>query len=75
MNEINMKIILVGYMASGKSTIGKLLSDSLHLPFYDLDHLIETNLNLKIDEIFKQKGELFFRKKEREILIDFLNSQ
>jgi shikimate kinase len=74
MNEIIMKIILVGYMASGKSTIGKLLSDSLHLPFYDLDHLIETNLNLKIDEIFKQKGELFFRKKEREILIDFLNS-
>ena len=40
-----MKIILVGYMASGKSTIGKLLSESLHIPFYDLDDLIETNLN------------------------------
>jgi shikimate kinase len=69
-----MKIILVGYMTSGKSTIGKLISEELNIPFYDLDHLIETNLNLKINEIFEQKGELFFRKKEREILIDFLNS-
>ena len=69
-----MKIILVGYMTSGKSTIGKLISEELNIPFYDLDHLIETKLNLKINEIFDQKGELFFRKKEREILIDFLNS-
>lgn len=69
-----MKIILVGYMASGKSTIGKLLSESLHIPFYDLDNLIETNLNLRISEIFEQKGELFFRKKEREVLEIFLNT-
>jgi shikimate kinase len=69
-----MKIILIGYMGSGKSTIGKLLSELLNVPFYDLDHLIETSLNLKINEIFEQKGELFFRKKEREILIEFLNS-
>ncbi len=69
-----MKIILVGYMASGKSTIGKLLSESLHIPFYDLDDLIETNLNLRISEIFEQKGELFFRKKERDVLENFLNT-
>ena len=69
-----MKIILIGYMASGKSTIGKLLSESLHIPFYDLDDLIETNLNLRISEIFEQKGELFFRKKEREVLENFLNT-
>ncbi len=69
-----MRIILVGYMASGKSTIGKLISESLNLPFYDLDHLIETDLNLKVNEIFEQKGELFFRKKEREILMEFLNT-
>lgn len=69
-----MKIILVGYMASGKSTIGKLISESLHIPFYDLDDLIETHLNLKVNEIFKQKGELFFRKKEREVLMEFLNA-
>jgi shikimate kinase len=69
-----MKIILVGYMTSGKSTIGKLLSRSLNVPFYDLDDLIETNLNLKTSEIFDQKGELFFRKKEREVLIAFLET-
>lgn len=69
-----MKIILVGYMASGKSTVGKLLSESLHIPFYDLDDLIETNLNLRISEIFEQKGELFFRKKERDVLENFLNT-
>lgn len=69
-----MKIVLVGYMASGKSTTGKLLSESLPIPFYDLDHLIETHLNLKVNEIFERKGELFFRKKEREILNEFLNT-
>lgn len=69
-----MKIILIGYMASGKSTIGKLVSEALNITFYDLDHLIEANLNLKISAIFEQKGEIFFRKKERETLIDFLNT-
>jgi shikimate kinase len=69
-----MKIILVGYMASGKTTIGKILSESLRIPFYDLDFLIEQELHLKITEIFEQKGELFFRKKERETLTTFLNN-
>jgi len=69
-----MKIILVGYMASGKSTIGKLISEALNVSFYDLDDLIEMHLNLKVNEIFEQKGELFFRKKEREVLTDFLNT-
>jgi shikimate kinase len=66
-----MKIILIGYMASGKTTIGKLLSESLELPFYDLDSIIEIELKATINEIFVQKGELFFRKKEREILESF----
>ncbi|WP_396198672.1 shikimate kinase [Flavobacterium sp.] len=69
-----MKIILIGYMASGKTTIGKMLSDSLQLPFYDLDFIIEKELKTKIIEIFEQKGELFFRKKEREVLEAFLNN-
>ncbi|WP_353169013.1 shikimate kinase [Flavobacterium sp.] len=69
-----MKIILVGYMASGKTMIGKILSEALEVPFYDLDFLIEQELHLKITEIFEQKGELFFRKKERKILESFLNN-
>jgi shikimate kinase len=69
-----MKIILVGYMASGKTTIGKLISESLSIPFFDLDFLIEQKLQLNIHEIFEQKGELFFRKQERETIEIFLNS-
>jgi shikimate kinase len=69
-----MKIILVGYMASGKTTIGKLISESLSIPFFDLDFLIEQKLQLNIHEIFEQKGELFFRKQERETIETFLNS-
>ncbi len=61
-------------MASGKTMIGKILSEALEVPFYDLDFLIEQELHLKITEIFEQKGELFFRKKERKILESFLNN-
>lgn len=61
-------------MASGKTTIGKMLSESLQLPFYDLDSIIEQELKRTINEIFEQKGELFFRKKEREVLEAFLNN-
>lgn len=59
-----MKTILVGYMASGKTTIGKLLSESLELPFYDLDSIIEQEFKTTINEIFVQKGELFLEKKK-----------
>ena len=69
-----MKIILVGYMASGKTTIGKLISELLGIPFFDLDYIIEQKLQLNIHEIFEQKGELFFRKQERETFETFLNS-
>lgn len=61
-------------MASGKTTFGKILSESLQLPFYDLDSIIEQELKTTINEIFEQKGELFFRKKEREVLEAFLNN-
>ena len=67
-----MKIILIGYMASGKTTIGRLISESLEMPFYDLDTIIEQELKATINEIFEQKGELFFRKKEREVLESFI---
>ena len=58
------KIILVGYMGSGKTTIGKKLNQNLNIEFIDLDAFIETKEGLKISEIFKQKGEIYFRKQE-----------
>lgn len=58
------KIILVGYMGSGKTTIGKKLNQNLNIQFIDLDAFIEAKEGLKISEIFKQKGEIYFRKQE-----------
>ena len=69
-----MKVVLVGYMASGKSTIGKLLAKSLGIDFLDLDNEIASEFDLSISEIFKTKGELFFRKKEMQVLNKLLNS-
>ncbi len=61
-------------MASGKTTTGKSLSEFLAIPFYDLDSIIELEFKATINEIFEQKGELFFRKNERELLKSFLNN-
>lgn len=51
-------------MGSGKTTIGKKLNQNLNIDFIDLDAFIEANEGLTISEIFKQKGEIYFRKKE-----------
>lgn len=66
------KIILLGYMGSGKSTIGQKLAQQLDLPFIDLDQQIEKQLEKSVSEIFKEHGEIYFRKKEHEILHSLL---
>ena len=70
-----MKIVLVGYMGSGKTTIGKLLANKLKVSFLDLDEVIEQGLEDSISNIFNGKGEIFFRKKENEYLIDVLSKK
>ena len=67
-----MKIVLLGYMASGKSSVGKKVAEMLSVPFVDLDILISEKEKLSIQDIFKNKGEIYFRKKEIEYLNDFL---
>jgi len=59
-----MKIVLIGYMGCGKSTIGKNLAALLDFTFKDLDHVIEAEEKMMISEIFSKKGEIYFRKKE-----------
>ena len=68
-----MKIVLVGYMASGKSAVGNILANKLGIQFVDLDGFIEKNEQLSITEIFATKGELYFRRKEAEYLLELLN--
>ncbi len=59
-------------MASGKSSIGIQLANSLNLDFIDLDQTIEANEKMTVSKVFKSKGELYFRKKEGEVLNDIL---
>ncbi|PWG04355.1 shikimate kinase [Polaribacter aquimarinus] len=63
-----MKIVLLGYMASGKSSIGKKLSKKLSMKFLDLDDYIIEQECMSINEIFKEKGEVYFRRIENKYL-------
>ena len=66
------KIVLIGMMGSGKTTVGKVLSKILKLNFVDTDILIEKKCGLKITKIFDKYGEKYFRRKEEEIVLDTL---
>ena len=77
MNEINLnkklkvkKLFLVGFMATGKTTIGRLLSSKLNLPFFDSDKEIELSLGCSIKEYFNIYGESNFRIIEEKIIFD-----
>ena len=67
-----MKIILLGYMGSGKTTVGIQLAKKLFLNFTDLDEFIEEKEQKSIKEIFEQKGEIYFRKIEHKYLKQFI---
>lgn len=69
-----MKLFLVGMPGSGKSTVGKLLADSLDMPFIDLDKVIEQEEGTTIREIFNAKGESYFRDQERNTLHKVVSS-
>ncbi len=62
------RIIIVGYMGSGKTTVGKALSKDLGIPFYDLDWYIESRMRKTVSQIFAERGEEGFRKIEHNML-------
>ena len=59
-------IVLCGFMGSGKSTVGKLLSRRLNMEFIDMDDYIEQQQGMEIREIFASMGEAAFRRMETE---------
>ncbi|WP_457643621.1 shikimate kinase [Persephonella sp.] len=61
-------IYLVGFMGSGKSTAGKLVAQRLGMEFVDIDSVIEEREGMEISRIFAEKGERYFREREREII-------
>ncbi|MBP4141809.1 AAA family ATPase [Flavobacterium sp. I-SCBP12n] len=68
------KIILLGYMGCGKSTIAKKLSKDSGIAFIDLDEYIEKKANLSINTIFEKHGEIYFRKLEHQLFVELLHS-
>lgn len=61
-------IALIGFMGSGKTTVGKLLAKSLDMKFIDIDRTISVRTKKTIPEIFKEYGEEYFRDLERDII-------
>lgn len=70
-----MIIVLIGYMASGKTSVGKILAEKLSYKFIDLDDFIEEKEHATVKEIFKTKGEIYFRKAETEYLKELLDTK
>ncbi|MBP2832316.1 shikimate kinase [Aquimarina sp. U1-2] len=69
-----MNIVLMGYMGSGKSLLGKELAKHLKREYLDLDQFIESKEEKLIKEIFELKGEVYFRKKETQYLKEVLST-
>ncbi|CRZ33669.1 shikimate kinase [Herbinix hemicellulosilytica] len=62
-------IILIGFMGSGKTSVGKILSEKLNYDFKDTDEMIETLEDTTINNIFRLHGEEFFRDLETTLLL------
>ena len=62
-----LKICIIGMPGSGKSTIGRILSKKLNYKFFDTDQNIENETKSKINDIFNNKGEAYFRELETRV--------
>jgi shikimate kinase len=69
-NFTAMRIYLIGYMASGKSNLGKLLSEKLGYSFLDLDDLFEERFRISVFDFFEKYNENEFRKIEEALLLE-----
>lgn len=69
-----MKVILIGFMGSGKTTVSTLLGEQLRLPVTDLDQAIVDHSHLTIPQIFQQHGEVGFRQIEHQVLLETLQN-
>ena len=68
MNESQQLVFLAGFMGSGKSTVGPLLAREIHFGFIDADSIIEKKENLSVRDIFRTRGEKYFRGLEENVL-------
>ena len=73
--KIKKNLVLLGMMGVGKTGVGKYTARRLKINFFDIDKLIEKKNEMKITEIFKTKGEIYFRKEEEFVTIKYLNKK
>jgi shikimate kinase len=71
---VKQNVILVGFMGTGKTTIGKALAEALELPHVDLDEAIVKQEGCTIAQLFQQKGETYFRDVESALLRKLLET-
>lgn len=71
----NTKLVLIGFMGSGKTTVAKILAKKLNLEVIEMDDLIVKRSGKSIDQIFKDDGETKFREFESQIAIDQKNKE
>ena len=70
MDSDSRNIVLVGFMGTGKTTVGHLLAEQLGRSFVDLDEVIVERAGMSIPELFEQEGEAAFRALEQEVVAD-----
>ena len=70
---LSKSIVLTGLMGSGKSAIGKILSEKMGVPLSDTDKIIEKEFGKTINEIFNESGEKYFRQVEEKVVGRVLN--
>ncbi|WP_298120197.1 shikimate kinase [Flavobacterium sp.] len=67
------KVVLIGYMGSGKSVVAKKLAHNIGISVVELDKMIEEKCEMSIETLFSTKGELFFRKQEHQLFLELLS--
>ena len=72
---MNKNLILLGMMGVGKTTLGKIVAKRKSLKFVDTDMVIEAKNSMTIQEIFKKKGEEFFRMEEKKEILKILDDK
>lgn len=68
-------IVIIGFMGSGKTRVGKRLAQDLDLPFIDVDRVIMKKMNLSVSEIFQRFGEPFYRALETLVIKELINDK
>ncbi len=68
-------VALAGYMGAGKTTVGRMTADLLAVEFLDADSLVEAHAGQPIPEVFAQRGELWFRRAEEDLIRENLHAE